>query len=51
MRTLKPAGESGSQVIERRKNRRRAYFPGKYTKETIMFIVLFSAWLFYLLPG
>ncbi|WJG10439.1 hypothetical protein [Aliiglaciecola sp. LCG003] len=42
MRRFKAVTQSGSQLIERGKNRRQAYFPGKYIKESLMFLgVLF----------
>ncbi len=47
MRRLKPVTQMGSTHIERRRNRRIAYFPGKYAKElTIVGLVLVALLLF-----
>lgn len=48
MRRLRPVVQSGGEFYERRRNRRIAYFRGKYARETIMALLIFCA-LFYFL--
>lgn len=41
MRRLNTAMNGGGPPVERRKNRRIAYFRGKYNKETAMLLLIF----------